>query len=288
MYNLLMMFDDAQEFWEKHQTGTADFPLKRVFEYTDSDIAQKYSKEYNTPDFDALKEFPCLFTYEGHSVTGTIGIIRSAKMQNEFIKLTYTLQSEYPKIPMNQDQIFRRLGISDGFERSRTYWAVKDIDLFQYVTRMLYEKSESQVSLSHGEMKNLWGSNYYGKKLIFLSHKARDRSKVSGIKQILEKENARCFVAHDDITPGSLWQNEIVKALNTMDMFIGFVTDIFHQGSWTDQEIGYAYRRDVPRMFVKLENTDPKGFMSSEQALKSSWDDAPDVIIGYLTDENLI
>lgn len=94
-------------------------------------------------------------------------------------------------------------------------------------------------------------------------------------------------MAHDDITPGSLWQNEIVKALNTMDIFIGFVTDEFHQGSWTDQEIGYAYRRDVPRIFVKLEKTNPKGFMSTEQALETSWDDAPSAVIEHLKNENL-
>ena len=287
MYNLLTWFDYAQEYWE-HQAGVAQFPLGRVFEYTDSDIAQKYTKEQNIPDFDALKEFPCLFTYEGTSVTGTIGTITAAKIQGKDVHLTYTLQSEYPKIPMNEDQIFRRLGIPGRWERSRTYWAVKDIDLFQYATRMLYEQSENQISLSNGEMKKLWGNSYNGKKRVFLSHKAKDRAKVSGIKKVLEKENASCFVAHDDISPGSQWQNEIVKALNTMDIFIGFVTDEFHQGSWTDQEIGYAYRRDVPRIFVKLENVDPKGFMSTEQALETSWDNVPSAVIEHLRGENLL
>lgn len=288
MYNLLMLFDDAQEYWEQHQAGAAQFPLDRVLEYTDQDIALKYQNEQGIPDLDALKKLPCLFTYEGQSVTGTIGTIQSAKIQYGDVVLAYTLQHEFPKISMNEDQIFYSLGISDRFERNRTHWAIKDVCLFEYTTKMLYKESESQTSLSHGEMKKLWGSSYNGKKLIFLSHKARDRAKVSGIKQVLEKENASCFVAHDDIPPGSQWPNEIVKALNTMDMFIGFVTDEFHQGSWTDQEIGYAYRRDVPRMFVKLEDTDPKGFMSTEQALKASWDNAACAITEHLRDGNFI
>ena len=42
-----------------------------------------------------------------------------------------------------------------------------------------------------------------------------------------------------------------------MDIFIGFVTDDFHGGGWPDQEVGYAYQRGVPRVFVKLGGAGP-------------------------------
>ena len=139
-------------------------------------------------------------------------------------------------------------------------------------------------------MKKIWGDYYKNKKkkLIFLSHRARDRGKVSKIKEQLEKEDISCFVAHDDIKPGSTWQNEIIKALMAMDVFIGCVTDEFHLGSWTDQEIGYAYKRGVPRIFIKLGKTDPMGFISMEQALETTWEEAPQKIIKHLHDEEII
>ena len=146
------------------------------------------------------------------------------------------------------------------------------------------QKRRGKNFLPHDDMKNLWGDNYERKKLIFLSHRATNRSKVTEVKEQLEKKDIACFVAHDDIKPGSKWPDEIIKALTTMDIFIGFVTDDFHQGSWTDQEIGYAYRRDVPRISVKLEKADPKGFISSEQVLQANWDNAAQEIINHLQD----
>ena len=64
-----------------------------------------------------------------------------------------------------------------------------------------------------------------------------------------------------------------------MDIFIGIVTDNFHEGSWTDQEVGYAYKRKVPRILVKLENLSPRGFVSSEQALTANWNNIHNKII---------
>ena len=284
MYNLLMVGRD--EYWEKNEL--INYEMGRIFQYTDRDVIERYQGP-DGPNFDELKELPCLFSYEGMDVVGTIGRIISTKNKGNSVDVTYALLNEYPRITINEDEIFRALGIVENWEKGRTHWAVKDIDLFQFTTRMLYERPESQEIFSHGEMKSLWGDDYERKKLIFLSHRATDKRKVSSIiKTNLEQENIRCFVAHDDIAPGSQWQSEIIKALKTMDIFIGFVTDEFHEGSWTDQEIGYAYKRDVSRVFVKLGNSDPKGFIAAEQALRTSWKNAPQAIIEHLKDENLL
>ena len=288
MYNLLIKYDDDQSYWEKNQIYSLE--INRVFEYTEENII----KRFQGPDFTQLQKLPCLFTYEGKDVIGYIGFIQSVKRKVKDIELTYMLSDDSPKILLNEDQVFKNLGIEiNTFERTRTHWAVKDIDLFQITTKMLfekYDKGQSQNLLSHGEMKKIWGDYYKNKKkkLIFLSHRARDRGKVSKIKEQLEKEDISCFVAHDDIKPGSTWQNEIIKALMTMDVFIGCVTDEFHLGSWTDQEIGYAYKRGVPRIFIKLGKTDPMGFISMEQALETTWEEAPQKIIKHLHDEEII
>jgi len=67
-----------------------------------------------------------------------------------------------------------------------------------------------------------------------------------------------------------------------MDLFVGFVTDDFHRGGWPDQEVGYAYQRGVPRVFVKLGAIDPVGMAAREQALTTSWERAGREIVAHL------
>ena len=57
------------------------------------------------------------------------------------------------------------------------------------------------------------------------------------------------FVAHDTIVPMKTWQLEIEKGLETMEVMLAFLTDDFHQSTWTNQEIGYALGKSVPDNF---------------------------------------
>ena len=104
---------------------------------------------------------------------------------------------------------------------------------------------------------------------MFLSHRAKDKSLAAKVAKKLEKLGGhRTFVAHKDIQPTREWRDEIVHALNTMTHFVALITNEFHDGGWTDQEIGYAFcRKDVKRVFVKLSGTDPKGLAAFEQAV---------------------
>ena len=99
------------------------------------------------------------------------------------------------------------------------------------------------IVLSGEEMNRIWGDGYERKKLVFLSHRATYRRQVAQVRGQLESQGMACFVAHQDVSPSTIWQNEILNALNKMDVFIGFVTDDFHEGGWPDQEVGYAYQR---------------------------------------------
>ena len=78
------------------------------------------------------------------------------------------------------------------------------------------------------------------------------------------------------------WQDEIERALNSMDALVAILTDDFHVGSWTDQEIGFAFGRGTPIIAVKLEGADPRGFIGKFQAVSSDWTSAPDRIAKLL------
>lgn len=285
MYNLLMTFHDDHDLWEANQgRGFAvRFLRGRMLEYTDDAIKQRFAPD-GRPDFEALMQLPCLFTYEGTDVIGTIGYITEVRDDNGPFTITYNLPSVYPNILINNETSFTTLGIgprSSG-EMSRTHWAVKNVDLFEATTRLAHNISGAPVILSDAQMRNVWGDDYRRKYLVCLSHNAQHSDLVARVKTQLDTQGICCFLAHEDIAPSTIWQDEIINALNTMDIFIGFVTNDFHSGSWTNQEIGYAVQRDVFRVFVKFGREDPQGMVAREQALNTDWDDAADAIIAHL------
>lgn len=132
------------------------------------------------------------------------------------------------------------------------------------------------------------GEGHKRKKLVSLSHRAAYRRQVAQVREQLERRDIRCFVAHEDVVHSKIWQNEILNALNTMDVFVGFITNDFHEGAWPDQEVGYACQRGVPRVLVKVEGADPIGMVAREQALRASWGRAGQDVIAHLKREGIL
>ncbi|MCY3959943.1 MAG: toll/interleukin-1 receptor domain-containing protein [Chloroflexi bacterium] len=286
MYNLIMQSSISYNEWEANEGRPCDvsFLSGRIFEYTDDAIEQQFRPNQNEmPDFDALIELPCLFTYEGSDATGMIGHISRIAPRARGLEIVYSLPDDYPRIRLNSDEIFASLGIAiDRYENRRTHWAVKDVDLFELTTTMLQTSDRHLTVLTSRQMQRIWGAGHGQGRLVFLSHRASHRQEVSEVKAALESRGLRCFLAHEDVMPSLSWQSEILNALNTMDIFVGFVTEDFHRGGWTDQEIGYAHKRGVHRVFVKLGSVDPKGMVATEQALSTNWTNAADRILEHL------
>ena len=107
---------------------------------------------------------------------------------------------------------------------------------------------------------------------LFISHRDTHKGKANELARALEPYGLSSFVAHDTIEPMTQWQAEIRKGLETMDIMLAFVTDDFHESPWTNQEIGFALGRDIPVLALKLQQTDPGGFLGHEQALRGSLD----------------
>ena len=291
LYNLLMKSSWDYNEWEENQGRLYDVSrlAERISEYTAEAIMQRFSASGGV-DFDALVQFPCLFTYEGLDVVGSIGRISEMRSDRGQRRIIYTLPSIYPRIQLNEESVFEALGIETGrfSEQHRTHWAVKDIDLFEVTTTLLHQDGNVPVVLTGAEMNRVWGEGRRRKKLVFLSHRASYRRQVAGVREHLENQGLRCFVAHEDVNPSTIWQNEILNALNTMDVFVGFVTDDFHGGGWPDQEVGYACQRGVPRVLVKVEGADPTGMVAREQALTTGWESAGEEIIAHLKREGIL
>ena len=73
-------------------------------------------------------------------------------------------------------------------------------------------------------------------------------------------------MAHEDIEPTIPWQSEIKIALNTMDVFVAFLTSNFRSSKWTDQEVGFAVAKKAMIIHVR-DGQDPYGFIGETQSL---------------------
>lgn len=113
---------------------------------------------------------------------------------------------------------------------------------------------------------------------LFISHRDNHKSTAKELARKLSGYGISAFVAHDSIEPMTTWQQEILKGLETMEIMVAFVTDDFHDSTWTNQEVGYALGRNIPVVSLKLENADPSGFIGSFQALKGRLDAIPSVV----------
>ena len=107
---------------------------------------------------------------------------------------------------------------------------------------------------------------------LFISHRDAYKEVAKQLASALEGYGISAFVAHDTIEPMATWQNEILKGLETMEVMLAFLTDDFHESTWVNQELGFALGRNIPIIPLKLQKSDPKGFINTIQALRGNLD----------------
>ena len=101
---------------------------------------------------------------------------------------------------------------------------------------------------------------------LFISHLSGDKLIATRLKEALALYDIAGFVAHEDIHPTLAWQDEIERALNTMDAMVAVHTPGFSASFWSQQEVGFALGRDVKVISFKY-GEDPTGFIGKHQAL---------------------
>ncbi len=108
--------------------------------------------------------------------------------------------------------------------------------------------------------------------LIFISYSNNDKELASDIKRAFEQidDGIKCFIAHDDIPPGSEWEKEILSNLENADVFMPLQTKNLVQSAWCQQEVGYAIKRGIDVIPLKPTDSgvDPIGMYYKYQAAK--------------------
>ncbi|MCC4256993.1 toll/interleukin-1 receptor domain-containing protein [Sphingobium lactosutens] len=111
---------------------------------------------------------------------------------------------------------------------------------------------------------------------LFISHRDGQKAGAHKLAAALKTYGISSFVAHDTIGPMKKWQREILSGLETMEVFLTYLTDDFGESLWCQQEIGFALGKGIPIVSLKLEKADPPGFIGDTQALKGDLDSPED------------
>jgi hypothetical protein len=102
---------------------------------------------------------------------------------------------------------------------------------------------------------------------LFASHLADHKAFVSKVSQGLNSYGISLFVAHDAIEPGTIFEDEIRRSLDSVDGAVFFIHQGFRESAWCDQEVGWLMGRKVPFHTIRFTNEAPHGFISPQQAL---------------------
>ena len=132
-----------------------------------------------------------------------------------------------------------------------------------------------ELNIEHGfsspQKIDLTGSKFWlaSHFRLFLSHIASIKDKTAKLQKALREYGVSAFVAHEDIEPTKEWQDEIEKALFSMDALVTILTPGFTESKWTDQEVGVAIGRDVLIVPIR-KGLDPYGFIAKYQGLQGT------------------
>lgn len=103
----------------------------------------------------------------------------------------------------------------------------------------------------------------------FISYSSKQKIIAGKFKSYLENLcGYETFIAHDDIPGSTIWKEEIIKAIKNADFFIPLISKEFRESPFTDQETGIAVCLKKKIIPIKLDETNPYGFIEKYQALQ--------------------
>lgn len=128
MYNLLV--SGNREAWNGEPYT---YERSRVFEYTEDAIVARFN-ELREDQLERLRSLPAVFAYEsGHDQDARVGEILAIRIRSHAVVISYGFDDAIAPIP--HELLLERQRTLDiaGWELNRTHWAVKDVDLREFL-----------------------------------------------------------------------------------------------------------------------------------------------------------
>lgn len=177
-------------------------------------------------------------------------------------------------------------------EKIKVITCINDRDIITQVKiipeSQVFSGTNNTALLTPYDTNRIWGDT--GSFKLFLTHLAKDKIIAAELKQKLANYGISSFIAHEDIEPSLVFQNEIELALASMDALVALITPDFNLSFWCHQEIGFALGRNIPVVSVRV-GSDPCGFIGKYQAIPGYGKDpkilAVELVNLFLTNINL-
>jgi len=125
LYNLLVTA--AEGAWD---LPAYEFDRTRFLEYTVDSLKARFGG-LEAQAQEELKSLPTLFTYEGDDETVRVGYIRRIRERGRSVLIEYEFDDAVPAFSFSKLKPLQIKLDIEGWEMSRTHWAVKDEDLFE-------------------------------------------------------------------------------------------------------------------------------------------------------------
>lgn len=142
-FNLLQSFAEYEIEELENNIISITYNTSRFTEYTDESIRTKF-KDLTEESFLILRNYPCLICFEDFKDFIAIAELQNVKLDNKQRMITATLKliSEKIEVKRNNPDSPKLTNICDldlleaalnfnGWEKTRTHWAIKNSDLFE-------------------------------------------------------------------------------------------------------------------------------------------------------------
>lgn len=185
------------------------------------------------------------------------------------------------KVPVKLFSSWKKRGVleersSQVLEAFRDASRENGYDIYQAANIVPSDDAKGDLNMNIlAEESNFWQRGYYR---MFISHLTDDKSIAGDLKRVLGTLGISCFVAHEDIEPTKVWQDEIVKALITSDALCVIVSPGLVGSKWCDQEVGFALGRDI-LCIALMYGEKPYGILGMSQGLQCEGSDVRDVAV---------
>jgi hypothetical protein len=254
MYNLLVTA--AESAWD---LPAYEYDRTRFLEYTTESIKARFAK-LDAAAIEELKSLPTLFTYEGDDEEVRVGYIRRIRERGRTILIEYEFDDKVAPFDFSKLEPLRIKLDIQGWELSRTHWAVKDEDLFELLASVgLVDASYVGEDRPPGRVEEMCFK-------VALSFPGERREYVSAVAAEVKKKLGRDAVFYDKDFTAQLARPNLDMLLqriylNNSDLVVVFLCAEYERKEWCGLEWRsirtiIKNKNDHAIMFMRFDDAD--------------------------------
>lgn len=260
MYNLLVT--SAGGAWE---LSAYEYDRTRFLEYTADSLKARFA-ELDAPALEELQSLPTLFTYEGDDEPVRVGYLRRIRERGRSLLIEYEFDDHITPFTYSALKPLEVKLDIQGWEMSRTHWAVKDEDLFELLS------SAGLVDVSYVGEGRPPGRVEEMRFKVALSFPGEKRDYVAAVAAEVKKRLGRNAVFYDKDFTAQLARPNLDTLLqriylNNSDLVVVFLCAEYEDKDWCGLEWRairtiIKNKNDRAIMFMRFDKADVGGTFS--------------------------